>query len=324
MKKQPNNLFSRVNGLILDCISYIFCGLLLIRSAITKIYFSFINIDNPIIRLMRLDKPVGYLLVVFPTWWVIGMTAQNPISILFFCLFFLVGAILVRGAGCIINDILDKEIDKKVARTKDRPLASDELTIKQALQILLVLLFFAVILLLMLPKDAVYIGIFAMIPISIYPLMKRVTYFPQVFLGFTFNIGVLIAWLTVAQNFGWPPVLIYFASVFWTLGYDTLYAYQDIKDDIKLNIKSTAIKFKEKGPKFVWYFYQITLALICIAGLHMHLNFGFFAMMSLAGYQLYWQIENIDILDEKNCAAKFKSNIEFACLVFAAVLIGRI
>ncbi|AEI88438.1 MAG: 4-hydroxybenzoate octaprenyltransferase [Candidatus Midichloria mitochondrii] len=324
MKKQPNDNFSRLNKLIWLFIAYVLQILSSVRSHITKGYSALININDPIVRLMRLDKPAPLLLLVLPIWWIIGLAASNPISILFFCLFFFMGAVFMRGAGCIINDIFDRDLDSKVERTKNRPLANKELPVKQALQIMLALLLFAAILLFMLPKSAIYIGVFALVPIAIYPLMKRVTYFPQLFLGLTFNIGVLIAWATLRGTVSWPPILIYVAAAIWTLGYDTIYSYQDIKDDIKLNLKSTAIKFKERGPTLIWSFYQITVALICIAGLHMHLNFFFYIGMAIAAYHLYWQIENLDILNENDCGKKFKSNVGFAFLVFAAILIGRI
>ncbi|WHQ46623.1 MAG: 4-hydroxybenzoate octaprenyltransferase [Candidatus Midichloria sp.] len=324
MKKQLNDKFSKLNKLIWFFVTYVLQTFINVKLWGIKVYFSLININNPIVCLMRLDKPAPLLLLVLPVWWIIGMAASSPVFILFFCLFFLVGAVLMRSAGCIINDIFDRELDSKVERTKNRPLANKELSVKQALQIVLALLLFSAILLFMLPRSAIYIGIFALVPITIYPIMKKVTYFPQIFLGLTFNIGILIAWATLKGNISWPPILIYVAAAVWSLGYDTIYSYQDIKDDMKLNLKSTAIKFKEKGPKLVWSFYQIAVALICIAGLHMHLNFFFYIGMAIATYHLYWQIENLDILNEDDCRKKFKSNVEFAFLVFAAILIGRI
>ena len=324
MKKQQNDKFTKFNELLLAYIGYVLNVIHNVKNLIIKNYFSFIDTSDPTIRLMRLDKPAPYLLIALPTWWIIAMTASNLLSFLFFCLFFLLGAVLMRSAGCIINDILDRKIDAQVERTKNRPLASKELSIKQALLLLFVLLFFAAVLLFILPKGAIHIGIFALIPVILYPLMKRITYFSQLFLGLTFNLGVLIAWNTLKDGIGWTPILVYIAAAMWTLGYDTIYAYQDIRYDIELNLKSTATKFREKGPKFIWYTYQITIALLCIAGLHMHLNFFFYIGMAAAAYHLYWQIENLEIAKEEDCTRKFKSNVEFAFLVLIAILIGRI
>ena len=324
MKKQQNDRFMKLNELLISYTSHVFILVYNVKSLIIKSYFSFIDTNDPVIRLMRLDKPAPCLLIVLPTWWIIAMTAGNPLSFLFFCLFFLLGAVLMRSAGCIINDIFDRKIDAQVERTKNRPLASKELSIKQALLLLFVLLLFAAILLLMLPKSVIYIGIFTLIPVILYPLMKRITYLAQLFLGLTFNLGVFIAWATLKNGIGWAPILVYIAAAIWTLGYDTIYAYQDIKYDLELNLKSTAIKFREKGPKFIWYAYQITIALLCIAGLHMHLNFFFYTAMAAAAYHLYWQIENLDISKVDDCTKKFKSNVEFAFLVLIAILIGRI
>ena len=324
MKKQQNDKFTKLNELLLAYIKITLQFISRGKESVIKSYFSLINVNDPMVRLMRLDKPAPYLLIVLPTWWVIAMTANNPFSFLFFCIFFLIGAVLMRSAGCIINDIFDKNIDGQVERTKNRPLASKELSIKQALLLLSVLLLFSAILLFMLPTAAIYIGVFALIPIILYPMMKRITYFPQLFLGLTFNLGVLIAWATLKGSIGWPPVLVYVAAAMWTLGYDTIYAYQDIRYDLALNLKSTAIKFKEKGPKIIWYIYQITIALLCISGLHMHLNFFFYIGMAAATYHLYWKIENLDVAKADDCTKKFKSNVEFAFLVFVAILIGRI
>lgn len=275
-------------------------------------------------RLMRLDKPMGFLLLMLPCLWAIGFA---PISVLYkigYSLFFALGAFVTRSAGCIINDIFDRHIDKKVDRTKNRPLASGEVSLKEAFVLLSVLLSIALLILLFLPKAAIYVGAISIIPIIIYPLLKRYTYYPQVFLGFVFNLGVIIAWITVYKSFSLSAILVYLSAVFWTIGYDTIYALQDKEDDLKAGVKSLAIKFGDNVSQLVWILYRISALSLFIMGLNTQMNWGFYILMAMATYHLYWQVETLEINNKDDSAKKFKSNLYFGILVLIAIWIGKI
>lgn len=329
MKKQQNrlshSLYTTVQSLFATCDKA--------GDRILSIYQQLIG-SSPYVRLLRLNNPTGFLLLLAPTWWAIAFAVHSLAQLAWFCFIFGLGAIIMRSAGCIINDLVDYKLDRLVLRTKTRPLASGELSKKKAMIILLVLLLLAFAILMILPEAAVKIGVFAVIPIMAYPLAlipiitypfaKRFTFFPQVILGFTFNLGLLMAWAAVTTSLPWQAVVLYIATALWTVGYDTIYAYQDITDDALTGIKSMAIKVGEGGPAVIWVLYQIAISLICIVGLNMHMNAFFYVGMALAGYHMYWQTETLDIRDDKDCAHKFRSNVEFAFLVFIAILIGKI
>lgn len=300
-----------------------FQKLISLRSSIITSYSNFIE-NSPYARLMRLDKPVGYILLMMPTWWVITLTSQSFFKGIYFCIIFAIGSIIIRSAGVIINDLVDIKIDSQVERTKNRPLASAELSMLQGIKLLIILLSGAFLILLCLPLLAIYIGIIAVLPIIIYPFMKRLTYFPQIFLGFTFNVGILIAWITVTNELSWIAVLLYISTAFWTIGYDTIYAHQDKIDDSIIGIKSMAIKLANKTTVSVWALYKLTALGIAIVGLNTNMNIWFFILLVIATYQLYWQIHTVKLDVAEDCAKKFKSNIEFAFIVFFAILIGKL
>lgn len=279
---------------------------------------------SPYFRLMRLDKPIGIYLVLFPALWATLFAATELWQIFVFVPLFTVGAVIVRGAGCIINDMIDRKIDKSVERTKDRPLTKGEIDPRAATKFLIVLLVLASILLLALPNSAKIVSVLAIIPIICYPYMKYVTHYSQVFLGFVFNLGVIIAWLTVSEELNFIPFIIYLASAFWTIGYDTIYAHQDREDDKKLGLKSMAIKLDTKTPSVVWHLYLSCMGLLCLVGLNLHLNFLFFLGLALATFHMNWQTSTVDINDPKNCHERFISNTEVGLIVFLAILLGRL
>lgn len=279
---------------------------------------------NPYARLMRLDKPVGIYLTLLPALWAIAFAAHSILWGVWLFVVFAIGALLVRGAGCVINDIIDRDLDAKVERTANRPLASGELSVAEAYYLLGGLLLAAFLLLLTLPKIAIYIGIFAIIPIAIYPWMKRITFFPQIFLGFVFNLGVLIGWFSADPRLSIVAFVLYAGAILWTIGYDTIYAFQDIEDDRKAGVKSMALYLEEDAGPAIWKIYVVTLLCIVMTGLNMHMNILFYLFMCIAAYQLYWQIETLDTSNKKDCAAKFFSNVHFGLIVLAAIIIGRI
>ncbi len=280
--------------------------------------------SNKYARLMRLDKPAGFLLLLLPCLWTIGFAASNLLQKTSLSLLFTLGAIVTRSAGCIINDMFDRNLDRQVERTKDRPLASGEVSMKEAYLLLGYLLTAAFLILLCLPKTAIYVGVISIIPIIIYPLLKRYTYYPQVFLGFVFNLGVIIAWVTISTKPSYNPILIYLAAVLWTIGYDTIYAIQDKEDDLKAGVKSLAIKLGDNSESIIWTMYRISVICLFIVGINTYMNWGFFILMSLAAYHLYWQVETLEVDNPQDAGRKFKSNVQYGLLVLAAIWIGKI
>ena len=279
---------------------------------------------NPYSRLMRLDKPVGIYLTLLPSLWAIAFAAKSTLWMLWLFIVFTFGAIIVRGAGCILNDIADKDLDSKVERTKSRPLASGELTVKEAYKFLFMLLGAGFLLLLTLPLPAIVIGLFSIIPIAAYPFFKRFTYFPQVMLGFVFNLGVLMGWYSADSTVSYIPFVLYFGCVLWTIGYDTIYAHQDKIDDQKIGIKSMALVLGEDTSKIVWRLYIFAIVIIGIVSLNAHMNFIFYLFATMGAYHLYWQTETLDIHNPKDCNNKFKSNVQFAVIILIGILVGRL
>ena len=280
------------------------------------------------IELTRLKKPIGYMLLFWPCAW--GLTLaydfSNDLSNYFFYLIlFFLGAVLMRSAGCIVNDILDKEFDKKVSRTKDRPIASGQISAKLGVVYVLVLCFAALLVLLNFNTITVMLALGSMPLAFTYPLMKRFTYWPQLFLGITFNYGLLLGWTSINSSLDILPILFYIGAIFWTLGYDTIYGFQDIKDDEIIGIKSTSIKFKKKPNSFLFLCYLLFIVSQIIVGLFMKFNYMFYLFMLIPIFHLFfYQIRNLDIINPKNCLKIFKSNNSLGFLTLLNLLIGKI
>ena len=319
MKKQPSNKFQ----------NFVDKGGLLIQrniQIIKNLYIAFqeFSTKNPYARLIRLHQPIGSQLVMLPVLWTLVVISYDIVHFLCLLIIFTFGAIVMRGAGAIINDIADKDIDKDVERTKMRPLASGELTTKQAIKFLLILLLMALCVLILLPEKSIYFGILAMALVVIYPLIKRYSYYPQIFLGFTFNIGIFIAWYSVEKNISFVPILIYISAIFWTIGYDTIYAHQDKRDDEKIGVKSTALAFGNKTKEIIRYLYKIAIFSIAMAGLNANLNVMFFIVVFLGFFNLSQQIDNVDLDSPDDCLRKFRSNFVYGILIFFGFAIGCI
>ena len=221
---------------------------------------------NLFIELTRLKRPIGYMLLFWPCAW--GLTlaydfSKNLNDYFFFLLLFFLGSVLMRSAGCIVNDILDKEFDKKVSRTKNRPIASGKISVKLALTYVVFLCFIALLVLLNYNTFTIILALCSMPLAFSYPLMKRYTYWPQLFLGITFNYGLILGWVCITNEIELVPIILYIGAIFWTLGFDTIYGYQDIKDDEIIGVKSTSIKFKTNPKLFLIICYSI-LSLIHI------------------------------------------------------------
>ena len=280
------------------------------------------------IDLTRLRKPIGYMLLFWPCAW--GLTlaydfSTNLKNYFFYLLLFFFGSVLMRSAGCIVNDILDKEFDKKVSRTKDRPIASGKTSVKLALVYVLILCFCALLVLLNFNNITIILALGSMPLAFTYPLMKRFTYWPQLFLGITFNYGLLLGWTSINENLDILPILFYMGAIFWTLGYDTIYGFQDIKDDEIIGLKSTSIKFKKKPYIFLFTCYFVLFLMIIVLGISEKFNIFYYAFSLIIGYHLfYYQLKNVNLNNPVNCLKIFKSNNILGFLVLVQLLIGKI
>jgi 4-hydroxybenzoate polyprenyl transferase len=274
------------------------------------------------LKLLRLHQPTGIFLLLWPCLW--GVALANDISNINLIFLMTVGSITMRSAGCIINDIIDIEIDKKVERTKNRPLAKGVVTIREAVLLLVFLLSIALIIFTYLNILAKIIALISLILVISYPFMKRITYWPQLFLGFTFNIGVLIGYGQASTNIDLAAILLYIAGIFWTLGYDTIYGYQDIKDDLIIGVKSSAIAMR-KQPKFILFLIYILMMICILISLYLK-NAGNLAYISLIfpGVILLWQALTLQINNVNNCLERFKSNIYVGLMIFGTISISFI
>ena len=250
---------------------------------------------NLFIELTRIKKPIGFMLLFWPCIW--GLTIaydfnSNLLNYFFYSFLFLAGSILMRSAGCIVNDIADKNFDKKVERTKHRPIASGKVSVKLAFT---------------------------------YPLMKRITYWPQLFLGITFNYGLILAWISILNEISLIPIIFYLGAIFWTLGYDTIYGFQDIKDDEIIGVKSTSIKFKNDPKKFLFISYFLFALSLVAIGILMNFKATYFLFLIFPFYHLFiFQIKKLNTSLSENCFEKFKSNNFLGLLILLNLLIGKL
>ena len=283
---------------------------------------------NLFIELTRLRRPIGFMLLFWPCAW--GLTLGYDFSInftlyIFYLILFFLGSILMRSAGCIINDIADKEFDKKVERTKNRPIASGKVSIKIGLIYASILCLLAFIVLINFNRLTIYLAIGSMPLAFTYPLMKRYTYWPQLFLGITFNYGLLLGWTSINNDLNILPIILYVGAIFWTLGYDTIYGFQDIKDDEIIGIKSTSIKFKNNSNIFLFLCYSILFISLITLGILMNFNKLYFWSLIIPFLHLFFfQIKNLDIKNAINCLKTFKSNNLLGLIILINIAIGKI
>ena len=283
---------------------------------------------NLFLELTRFKKPTGYMLLFWPCAWGLSLAYDfsNNINLYFFyLLLFFLGSVLMRSAGCIINDIWDRKFDKKVFRTKNRPIASGKISVFLGLIYSLILCFAALLVLINFNFFTILIALISMPLAFTYPLMKRFTYWPQLFLGITFNYGLILGWTSISGKLDIIPIILYFGAIFWTLGYDTIYGYQDIKDDEIIGLKSTSIKFKKKPNLFVTLCYLIFISTVLILGIIMKFNFIFYVFLIVSCSHLFlYQIKNFKSDDPKICLKIFKSNNFFGFLIYLNILGGKI
>jgi 4-hydroxybenzoate polyprenyltransferase len=260
--------------------------------------------------------------LLWPCWWGQGLAPGWPS--LWLALWFLIGAFAMRGAGCTINDMTDRDLDASVERTRNRPLASGRLTLSQAMVFLGAQLLVGLAVLVQLNSAAIVVGLGALPLIVVYPWMKRITWWPQLFLGITFKWGALVGWTAATGTLGWPAVFLYVAGIFWTLGYDTIYAHQDKADDALIGVRSTARRLGRATSAWLWGFYGFSLLFLGIAGMSVDIGFLFYVALLPVAAHFAWQIRTLDIDDPENCLARFRSNREAGLLVMLALLAGKI
>ena len=277
---------------------------------------------QPYAVLARWDRPIGTWLLLWPCWWALALAPGRPDWWL--VPLFGIGAVAMRGAGCVVNDLTDRELDARVARTRERPLASGRLGVPQALAFLALQLLVGALVLLAFNGVAVVLALASLPLIVIYPLMKRITWWPQAFLGITFNWGALVGWAAVTSGLATPALLLYAAGFFWTLGYDTIYAHQDKADDALIGIRSSARRLGAATPRWLWGFYGATLALLAAAGWSAGLGFWFYPLLLAVAGHFVWQIRTLDLDDPRSCLRRFRSNRDLGLLVCLAIVAGKV
>ena len=281
-----------------------------------------------IIELTRLNKPIGFMLLFWPCVWGLALSYNFDLTLnvfIFYGLLFFSGSVLMRSAGCIVNDIADKNFDRLVERTKNRPVASGKISIRLAIIYAAVLCAIAFLVLINFNKFTILMALISMPLAFAYPLMKRFTYWPQLFLGITFNYGLVLAWISIKNDISLIPIIFYLGAIFWTLGYDTIYGYQDIKDDEIIGVKSTSIKFKNNPKKFITFCYLTFIATLILIGLLMKFNLFYFLFLIFPTVHLiFFQIYRLNVNDPLNCLNKFKSNNFLGIVIFINLLVGKI
>ena len=283
---------------------------------------------NLFIELTRLKKPIGFMLLFWPCAW--GLTLAYDFSLnlnnyFFYLILFFLGSIFMRSAGCIVNDILDKEFDAKVFRTKNRPIASGKVSIKLGIFYSIFLCFLALLVLLNFNTFTIILALGSMPLAFTYPLMKRFTYWPQLFLGITFNYGLILGWTAINGEVEIAPILFYIGAIFWTLGYDTIYGYQDIKDDEIIGLKSTSIKFKGKAKEFLFVCYAFVIIFFIFGGFKMNFHFSYYFLILIPLLHLFlYQIKMFDLKNPSSCLNAFRSNNLFGLIIFLNILIVKI
>ena len=283
---------------------------------------------NLFIELTRLKRPIGFMLLFWPCLW--GLTLvydfnSNLFNYFFYSALFLSGSILMRSAGCIVNDIADKNFDQKVERTKNRPIASGKVSVKLASTYALILCGIAFLVLINFNKFTILMALISMPLAFTYPLMKRITYWPQLFLGITFNYGLVLAWISISGEISIIPIIFYLGAIFWTLGYDTIYGFQDIKDDEIIGVKSTSIKFKNDPKKFLFISYCMFIISLFLIGILMNFKMYYFLFMIVPIlHLLVFQISRLNTNLSLDCLIKFKSNNILGLIIFTNILVGKL
>ena len=281
---------------------------------------------RPYARLARLERPIGWWLLLLPGWWAIALaqTASGAgMPNLWYLVLFLIGAVVMRGAGCTFNDIVDRDFDAAVARTRSRPIPSGQVSVAQAKIFMIALALTGFLVLMQFNWFAVSLGVLSLITVAVYPFMKRFTYWPQVFLGIAFNWGALLGWAAVRGDLELPAILMYLGGISWTLAYDTIYAHQDKEDDLAIGIKSTALKFGASTPKWLVLFFGLTFILLFASGFSAGAGIIFYTGLAAAALHAAWQLARLDVDEPDRCLMLFRSNRDFGLIVFAGIILDN-
>src|SRR5712691_11055770 len=278
---------------------------------------------RPYLRLARLDRPIGSWLLLMPCWWSVGLAAVHAgsqVNVWHLLLFF-IGAFAMRGAGCTWNDIVDRDLDSQVARTRSRPIPSGQVTVASAAAFLLLQALVGLAVLLQFNRFTIYVGFASLAVVAIYPFMKRITYWPQIVLGLAFSWGALMGWPATFARLDLPALLLYAGAISWVIGYDTVYAHQDREDDALIGIKSTALLFQERTKPVLAICYAVAVMLIAAAGWSAGAGLIFALGLLAFAAHLSWQIRRLDIDDPALCLAVFKSNRDAGLILFAGLVL---
>jgi len=281
---------------------------------------------RPYLRLARLDRPIGSWLLLMPCWWSVGLAGMhnNRFPSLWHIVLFFIGAFAMRGAGCTWNDLVDRDLDGRVERTRSRPIPSGQVTVAQATMFMVAQALVGFLVLIQFNRFTVATGIASLLVVVIYPFMKRITYWPQIFLGLAFSWGALMGWPAAFGRLDWPALVLYAGSILWVIGYDTIYAHQDRDDDLLIGIKSTALLFGERTPTMLATFYAGAIVLIAAAGFMAGGGIIFTIGIVAFAAHLAWQVSRIDIDDPAHCLMLFKSNRDAGLILFAAMLLDAV
>ena len=282
---------------------------------------------RPYLRLTRLDRPIGWWLLLMPCWWSAALAAipagkwgPDPWHVVLF----LIGAIVMRGAGCTWNDLVDRDIDARVERTRSRPIPSGQVSVRAAIVFMVLQALVGLLVLVQFNRFTILVGIASLAVVAIYPLMKRVTYWPQIFLGLAFSWGALMGWAAAFGTLDLPAYLLYAGSIAWVIHYDTIYAHQDSEDDALVGLKSTALLFGQRTKTALRLFSALAVALIGLAGLAAGAGLVFGIGLLAFAAHLAWQISRIDIADPALCLRLFKSNRDAGLILFAALILDAV
>ena len=281
----------------------------------------------PYLRLARADRPTGYWLLALPCFWAVSLATRSlggAYPDLWLLFLFGVGAVAMRAAGCIYNDVIDRDLDARVSRTKDRPLPSGAISVRSASFLMLALSLIGLIVLLSFNATTIWLGLAVLPIVAVYPLVKRISFWPQAVLGLAFNWGALLGYSAVLGRLEWASLILYAGAVAWTIGYDTIYAHQDREEDALLGLKSTALKFGSRTKLWLGFFYAAAWIGITLAGLLSGAELVFLLLMGAAAAHLIWQVATLDIDDPENCLMRFRSNRDFGLIVFGAILLDMV
>jgi 4-hydroxybenzoate polyprenyltransferase len=278
---------------------------------------------RPYLRLARLDRPIGSWLLLMPCWWSVGLAAVHARSQvnLWHVLLFFVGAFAMRGAGCTWNDIVDRDLDARVERTRSRPIPSGQVTVAAAAAFLALQALVGLAVLLQFNRFTIYVGFASLAVVAVYPFMKRITYWPQIVLGLAFSWGALMGWPATFARLDLPAFLLYAGAISWVIGYDTIYAHQDREDDALIGIKSTALLFRERTKPMLALFYTLAVALIALAGWNAGAGLVFALGLLAFAAHLAWQIARLNVDDPVNCLVVFKSNRDAGLILFVGLVL---